>query len=176
MRLGNNVLLGFLFLLVVGGIVFVYNKDKQFHSLDGFLTAGGFNNDTNLQNQVFYEKKDLLSNAAETDAVTSKPTNIANENINSSAQLLPNDNNAQWGAGGGPINQPDRDAIMLPDLLQAGAQYGILGPTMKNANLQLRSDPKIEKADVGPWLMSSIDANSNDPRPFFEISPGSCAE
>ena len=32
-----------------------------------------------------------------------------------------------------------------------------IGQTMKNANYQLRSDPIIEKKDVGPWLMSTIE-------------------
>jgi hypothetical protein len=33
------------------------------------------------------------------------------------------------------------------------------GSSLKNANYDLRADPIIPKADVGPWMMSSIDPN-----------------
>jgi hypothetical protein len=32
-----------------------------------------------------------------------------------------------------------------------------IGQTMKNANLQLRSDPVIQKGDIGPWNQSTIE-------------------
>ncbi|AAC96720.1 hypothetical protein PBCV1_A352L [Paramecium bursaria Chlorella virus 1] len=33
------------------------------------------------------------------------------------------------------------------------------GSSLKNANYDLRADPIIPKADVGPWMMSSVDPN-----------------
>ena len=71
------------------------------------------------------------------------------------SDLLPSDANSQWG-GLNPINGVN---IQTPDLLQAGYHIGLdtIGQTLKNANLQLRSDPLIEKRDVGPWNMSTYE-------------------
>lgn len=76
------------------------------------------------------------------------------------ADLLPKDANSQWTAlnpsamntAGGPI---------APDLLQAGNLIGLdtVGQTLKNANLQLRSDPVIVKQNVGPWNNSTYEAD-----------------
>ena len=73
------------------------------------------------------------------------------------SDLLPSDKNSQWAALN-PINQGN---IAMPDLLQAGYHIGLdtIGQTLKNANLQLRSDPIIEKRDVGPWSNSTIEAD-----------------
>jgi hypothetical protein len=48
---------------------------------------------------------------------------------------------------------------MIPDLLQAGSLIGLdtIGQTLKNANLQLRSDPVIVKQNVGPWNNSTYE-------------------
>jgi hypothetical protein len=40
------------------------------------------------------------------------------------------------------------------------------GSSLKNANYDLRADPIIPKADVGPWMSSSIDPNIYQ-RPLF---------
>jgi hypothetical protein len=51
--------------------------------------------------------------------------------------------------------------VMMPDLLQAGYHIGLdtIGQSLRNANLQLRSDPIIPKSDVGPWNQSTIEAD-----------------
>ena len=73
------------------------------------------------------------------------------------ADLLPKDHNSQWAALN-PINQGN---IAMPDLLQAGYHIGLdtIGQTMKNPNLQLRSDPIIEKKSVSPWNNSTTEAD-----------------
>ena len=47
----------------------------------------------------------------------------------------------------------------MPDLLNAVSRIGLdtIGQTMKNANLQLRSDPTIAKQNVGPWNNSTYE-------------------
>lgn len=69
--------------------------------------------------------------------------------------LLPVDQNSQW-ASLNPVNQGNP---MTPDLLQAGYHIGLdtIGQTLKNPNLQLRSDPYIPKAAVGPWNQSTYE-------------------
>lgn len=69
--------------------------------------------------------------------------------------LLPKDQNSQWAA----LNPVNNGNPQIPDLLQAGNLIGLdtIGQTLKNANLQLRSDPIIPKKDVGPWNQSTFE-------------------
>ena len=75
------------------------------------------------------------------------------------SELLPADGNSQW-AELNPSSIKGGD-VMMPDLLQAGYHIGLdtIGQSLRNANLQLRSDPIIAKADVGPWNQSTIEAD-----------------
>lgn len=75
------------------------------------------------------------------------------------SDLLPKDSNSQWSALN-PSVMKEGD-VMMPDLLQAGYHIGLdtIGQSLRNANLQLRSDPVISKADVGPWNQSTIEAD-----------------
>ena len=70
------------------------------------------------------------------------------------SELLPKDSNANWGTLNPNLGAND---VMIPDLLQAGHNYGIdtIGNTMKNANLQLRSEPVIPVKEVSIWNQSS---------------------
>ena len=69
--------------------------------------------------------------------------------------LLPQDQNSQWSA----LNPVAQGNIATPDLLQAGYHIGLdtIGQTLRNANLQERSDPVIPKSLVGPWNQSTIE-------------------
>ncbi len=71
--------------------------------------------------------------------------------------LLPHDVNNQWGE----LNTLSRNSVNTPDLLQAGYHIGLdtVGQTLRNANLQERSDPIIPKGDTGPWNQSTIEAD-----------------
>ena len=72
-------------------------------------------------------------------------------------ELLPKDQNSEWAK----LNPVNNDQPVLPDLLQAGNLIGLdtIGQTLKNANMQLRSDPIIEKQNVGPWNNSTYEAD-----------------
>jgi len=71
------------------------------------------------------------------------------------SDLLPVDNNSAWGNP----NFMTQGNIVMPDLLQAGYHIGLdtIGQTLRNANYQERSDPIIQKKDVGPWQQSTIE-------------------
>jgi hypothetical protein len=70
-------------------------------------------------------------------------------------ELLPKDKNSEWAA----LNPISMSQPILPDMLQAGNLIGLdtIGQTLKNANQQLRSDPVIEKQNVGPWNNSTYE-------------------
>jgi hypothetical protein len=73
------------------------------------------------------------------------------------SDLLPQDANSQWAE----LNPIGNGSVAMPDLLRAGHHIGLdtIGQTLKNANLQLRSDPIIEKKDIGPWNQSTYEAD-----------------
>lgn len=85
------------------------------------------------------------------------PSGYAMQPVANPSDLLPNDANNQWSSlNPTTMNQGD---ILMPDLLQAGYHIGLdtIGQTLRNPNLQLRSDPVIQKGDIGPWNQSTIE-------------------
>lgn len=79
----------------------------------------------------------------------------ASQSVANPSELLPSDANSQWAS----LNPVSQSNPQMPDMLQAGYHIGLdtIGQTMKNANLQLRSDPVIQKAVIGPWNQSTIE-------------------
>jgi len=91
--------------------------------------------------------------------VTSNSSSPFLQQTASPSDLLPKDQNSQWSAlNPTAMNQGN---ITMPDLLQAGYHIGLdtIGQTLRNPNLQLRSDPIIPKQDIGPWNLSTIEAD-----------------
>ena len=79
----------------------------------------------------------------------------SSQSVANPSDLLPSDKNSQW-ASLNPVNQGN---VNTPDLLQAGYHIGLdtIGQTLKNPNLQLRSDPIIPKKEIGPWNQSTYE-------------------
>jgi hypothetical protein len=79
------------------------------------------------------------------------------QSVANPTDLLPQDKNSEWAALN-PVAM-NQGNVAMPDLLQAGYHIGLdtIGQTLRNANLQLRSDPVIRKADIGPWNQSTIE-------------------
>ena len=75
------------------------------------------------------------------------------------SDLLPSDENSKF-AELNP-NAANKGDTTMPDLLKAGHHIGLdtIGQTLRNANLQLRSDPIISKSEVGPWNQSTIETD-----------------
>jgi len=69
--------------------------------------------------------------------------------------LLPNDSNSQWAS----LNPQGGGMLKNINLLQAGSLVGIntIGSSLRNANLQLRSEPPNPQGNVGPWNHSTIE-------------------
>jgi hypothetical protein len=70
------------------------------------------------------------------------------------SDLLPRDTNNQWGSSN-PAGSGD---LLGQNLLSATFLTGIdtIGNTMKNANLQIRSEPPNPQLNVGPWNQSTF--------------------
>jgi hypothetical protein len=87
----------------------------------------------------------------------------AQSNVSASSNpsdLLPASNSGK--NGWDVLNSVGTTAGANPDLLEAGHHTGIdtVGQSLRNANLQLRSDPSIPKQDTGPWNQTTIDATN----------------
>jgi hypothetical protein len=100
-----------------------------------------------------------VANAASTvqQGGAAAPSGYALQPVANPSDLLPKDANSQW-ASLNPSSMNKGD-ILMPDLLQAGYHIGLdtIGQTLRNPNLQLRSDPVIQKSEIGPWNQSTIE-------------------
>ena len=83
------------------------------------------------------------------------PPSCSAGNVPNPAELLPKDQNSEWArlnpAGSGDFNQVNH--------LKAGYHSGIdtVGSSLRNANLQLRSEPPNPTTKVSPWMNTTIE-------------------
>jgi hypothetical protein len=84
-----------------------------------------------------------------------KPANCYPKNQLAPGELLPNDPNSKW-AQVNPMGQGD---ISGKNFLSAGIMIGVntVGQSLRNANLQLRSEPPCPQVQVGPWMQTTIE-------------------
>lgn len=70
------------------------------------------------------------------------------------AALLPKDENSQWAQ----LNPRGQGTLENVNLLRAGHHIGIdtVGNTLRNANLQVRSEPPNPQQIVSPWQNTTI--------------------
>jgi hypothetical protein len=71
-------------------------------------------------------------------------------------ELLPADMNSQWAQ----VNPSGAGDIQGKNFLSAGALIGVntVGQSLRNSNLQLRSEPpNPQNANVSPWMVSTIE-------------------
>ena len=84
-------------------------------------------------------------------------------------ELLPQDNSSLWAQ----VNPSGEGSLKDRNFLQSGYHIGLntVGQTLRNANLQLRSEPPCPQVKVSPWLQATIEPDLG--RKPFEI--GGCA-
>jgi len=85
---------------------------------------------------------------------TGMPTSCSKPNIQNPQELLPKDSNNQWAQ----LNPSGKGELANINLLKAGYHIGIdtIGESLRNANLQIRSEPPNPQTYVGPWNQSTI--------------------
>jgi hypothetical protein len=79
---------------------------------------------------------------------------MAAQQTSSSSDLLPIDGNNQWSQ----LSPAGAGELQGINLLKSGFHIGIdtIGQTLRNANLQIRSEPPNPQINVGPWNQSTI--------------------
>jgi hypothetical protein len=106
-------------------------------------------------------------NGASTSGSAGVPSSCSNSQ--NPSDLLPKDTNSQWAQ----LNPSGQGDLVNVNLLKAGHHIGIdtVGQSLRNPNLQLRSEPPNPQIPVGPWMQSTITHNTL--RPSLEIGEGS---
>ena len=155
-------------ILVISVMFVLYYSSSKSLILDN-MEDGSVPNGQNLRKQpsVKETSAQYVVNAPET--VPNQAGGYAAQSVASPSDLLPQDQNSQWAA----LNPSSLNQGGMPDLLQAGYHIGLdtIGQSLRNANLQLRSDPIIPKQEVGPWNLSTIEPDLG--RVPLEIGCGS---
>ena len=82
------------------------------------------------------------------------PTNCSKTNLQNPADLLPKDTNSQWAQ----LNPAGKGDLSNINLLKAGYHIGIdtIGQSLRNANLQIRSEVPNPQVAVSVWNQSTI--------------------
>jgi hypothetical protein len=95
-------------------------------------------------------------------------TSCSKPNIQNPADLLPKDTNSEWAQ----LNPSGKGELSNINLLKAGYHIGIdtIGQTLRNGNLQIRSEPPNPQLYVGPWNLSTIEPDFM--RPPLELGQG----
>ena len=114
------------------------------------------------QNEVF-----ASANGTQT-SMPGLPKSCNTPSISNPSELLPKDTNSQWAQ----LNPSGKGELANINLLKAGYHIGIdtVGQTLRNANLQIRSEPPNPQLYVGPWNNSTIE--SDFMRPPLQIGSG----
>jgi hypothetical protein len=140
-------------MLIFLAVVLIYYSGSKTAAVDGMHTGLSGSSDVSAPAQA---AAPIVSNSAPVNApTTSGNGNYALQPVANPGDLLPKDSNSDWGT----FNNINQTNVATPDLLQAGYHIGLdtIGQSLRNANLQLRSDPVIPKKDIGPWLNSTIE-------------------
>jgi len=153
-----NVLLG-LGIVIVVVVLFNYNNNKS-SIMDNMQDLGsmdvqiGPSMENPTVNGLSSDQNNFLSVAGLNSSVGS---GSCNQQVVNPSDLLPKDSNSEWSN----INPASADLANL-NLLSAGQLIGIntVGSSLRNPNMQERSEPVIPKANIGPWNNSTIDADT----------------
>jgi len=141
-------------LVILGAIVLVYAvctySNQKFVAPYEPLQSD-VNNRQKATVNVSQQPAPIAANASMVAPSSSSGSNLP---VANPADLLPRDSNNQWGS----LNPAGSGDLQGQNLLSATFLTGIdtIGNTMKNANLQLRSEPPNPQLNVGPWNQSTI--------------------
>ncbi len=179
----NNSKIGtILLILVLAGLGFLlytlYNQSVK-NNMDEEYTENfysGEENDATTDNTDEEETTESFVNSNNMDHFNSdsnlqerrESSNFPKETLGAD-DLLPNNDSSLWAN----VNPAGEGSLKDRNFLQSGYHVGVntVGQTLRNANLQLRSEPPNPQVKVSPWLQTTI--NPDTGRKPMEI--GGCA-
>ena len=100
-------------------------------------------------------KNDQYADVNENGVQTQGLPPSCNSGVAGPSELLPKDQNNEWAR----LNPNGENDLKNINLLKAGFHHGIdtVGTTLRNANLQIRSEPPNPVDKVSPWMNSTIE-------------------
>jgi hypothetical protein len=190
----NSTLKNVLMLLAVVAVIYVvYQIYKNYTRKEGYENE--MEPDSDETEQVVYENYDepqqshepqpeqpmmmppqegagmvenMNENPVERDMRNAQMMGMGGDQL-TAQDLLPQDKSSTWAS----VNPEGQGTLEGKNFLQAGYHIGIntVGQTLRNANLQLRSEPPCPQVQVSPWSQSTIEPDVS--RRPMEI--GGCA-
>jgi hypothetical protein len=135
---------------------------QQYKNNNTQPSAGGVRPSDPNGNEVF------ASAAGVQTSMPGIPSTCSQPSIQNPAELLPKDSNSQWAQ----LNPSGKGELANVNLLKAGYHIGIdtVGQSLRNANLQIRSEPPNPQLSVSVWNNSTISPDYN--RVPLEIGSG----
>jgi len=171
----------------IGIIVVLLLVAFGLNSFSGYLNAKGsigfekltstpndvYSNTPNQKNQVVPadpngNEKFASVSGIQSSMSTGLPSSCSRPTIQDPRELLPKDTNSQWAS----LNPSGQGELANVSLLKSGYHIGIdsIGSSLRNANLQIRSEPPNPQIYTGPWNLSTITPDFL--RPPLEIGSG----
>ena len=146
----------------VGGEMMSQNRKKAYNNCSS--SPSGPQPAQESGNEVYSS----VGGSSQTSNMGLPPSCSPNSSNQNPADLLPKDTNSQWAQ----LNPAGKGDLANINLLKAGYHIGIdtVGQTLRNANLQIRSEPPNPQVNVGPWNLSTIE--SDFMRPPLELGQG----
>lgn len=172
-NLSTNHFLGLLAAVVLGYVLYTYSLNKG-SSKDSMKDSAASNSSlppvptlsqqvptgsSGVEPSVAFGQMDNYATVNGVETTNNYSGKGVAKDVMDPAELLPRDENSEWAK----LNPVGKSELMNVSLLKAGWNHGIntVGQSMKNANLQLRADPSIPQASVGPWNNSTIEPDIN---------------
>ena len=118
--------------------------------------------------QPLGENEDFASAQGVASNTQGLPPSCSRQPVANPAELLPKSSNNQFSQLN-PVGEGDLKNV---NLLKAGHHIGIntVGQSLRNANLQVRSEPANPQMNVGPWMNTTIEPDTM--RTPLEIGQG----
>jgi len=154
---GRNIIIG-LIVAVLVGLVFSYSRSKS-TIMDGLTSGSGSMVGYTADGEPTVRNSDaqyMPPSTAGAGVPMGGASSYASQPVANPSELLPQDSNSAWSQ----LNpNASTNQVIIPDLLEAGYHIGLdtIGQTLKNPNLQERSEPIIPKQNISPWNNSSYE-------------------
>ena len=173
--LNSEKVLGLIGLLFLVFVLYNYSSGKNlFRSNMQPLNPSKVGENKSITNVVGASNKNSyapFNGAAASNNVTSSTSSVAlNKPAANPSDLLPSDSNSAW-ASLNPVGNSDLQNINLLNPTQV-VGINTQGSSLRNANLQLRSEPSNPRTNTNcPWNISTIEEDKF--RKPLEIGSGS---
>ena len=170
-------------LMILAGVVVVY-MIHHYSSNKGMTLDGMTGNDEKVQSEEVQQppqssvqasapigqNSDFGSASGMSTTTQGLPSNCTRETVNDPKELLPVQSTGNEFNSLNPNGSGDLQGV---NLLKAGQHIGIntVGQSLRNANLQIRSEPANPKLNVGPWNQTTMEADTM--RVPLELGAGS---